>query len=389
MGLKCEENIKKMVKTYENENKADIIKYTRKLMKIVKKYIESNDLIVYGGVALNEMLPKSKKIYDSTTLKDYDCYCVNNKLHGKKLVDILINEGYKYVESKKGFSVDTIKVFVEFISVCDFTEISKEQFEFYQSMCIRKNGMNVVSLSIIKSSLSMELSQPNLSYYRWEKLFPRFRLVLEEFKEKNIKVEKRVVNDNVALYERLLETIKKNRLPLGGLLGYKLHKNESIYPLYKYGEKMAVISVLCKSSSLYKLEDCLKGSKIKTYDNKDGTFSYYDKNGVFIMDVYLADDRCVAVCKKKGYMVLSIIGIMNQLYEDLIEYYNDEKDDITKMIYLVERLILKYKCDNSCYIGLECYGDFRSIFRLKKERWNDLALNYRPKRQNKNKSIFV
>lgn len=385
---RCEENIKKIVKTYESKHKSEVIRNTKKLMKIVKEYIKKNELIIYGGFALNEMLSKGKKIYDNTTLKDYDCYCVNNKLHGKNLVDILINEGYKYVESKKGFSVDTIKVFVEFISVCDFTEISKEQFEFYKSTCLRKNGINIVSVDVMKSSISMELSQPNLSYYRWEKLMPRFKLLLEEFKGKNLSLIKKTLNSNEVIYDKLLKTIKGNNLPLGGLLGYKLHKNESIYPLYIYGEKMAVISVLCRSSLLYKLEECFKGSDIKIYNNKDGTISYYDSDGIFMMDVYLADDKCVSVCKKKGFTVMSVIGILNQLYDDLIKYLNDENEDIKKMIYLLERLILSYDCESKCFIGLECYGDFRSIFKLKKERWNDIALNYRPKRQNKNKSMF-
>lgn len=389
IGNECLDNVETLVKKYEDSHNSNIVKHTKTVMNIVKDYIKKHNLILYGGFALNELLPKSKKFYnDNTKVKDYDCYCVGNVVHGKNIVNLLIDEGFKYVVMKRGFSKDTVKIFVEFVSVCDLTEINPELFEYYKDISTKKNGMLLASTDMIKSSMCMELAQPHLSYYRWEKMLPRFKLVCEEFKEKNVKIPKIMVDDNIELYKDLLSVIKKNNIPLTGILGYKLHNNEPIMPFYKYGNKMATISVLCKSSSVYILNRCLKKHALTKIVNKNNSITYVDKDGNFILDIYLADDRCVTICKKNGYQVLSVIGMLYLIYDDYITFYNNDNKDIEKLKYLVYKLLNNMKCTDKCFMGLECYGDFTNIFRLRKEKWDDIGLKYKPARQNKNKSIF-
>lgn len=392
MKSECKSHVEKLVNEYKDKHNAYIVNNTNKIMKLVKNYIKEYQLILYGGYALNELLPKNKKIYnDETKIKDFDCYCVNSIIHGKNLVNLLINEGYKYVVMKRGFSKDTIKVFVEFVSVCDFTEISYDKFEYYKKISVIKNGVHIASPIMIKASMSMELSQPHLSYYRWEKIMPRFKLICNEFKDKNVKISKFTIEDNIELYKELLSTIKQNNIPLAGIVGYKLHNNEDIFPLYIYGNKMATLSVICKSESLYLFEKVfkkMKNSKISKISNSD-TISYIDDKGNFILDIYIADNRCITICNKQGYKVVSIIGILHLLYNDFIIYYNNDKKDIERLLFLGTKLLQSMKCTDKCYMGLECYGNFYSIFKLHKEKWDDIGIKYKPYRQKKNKSIFT
>ena len=101
-----------------------------RVIHIVEKFIKDNDLICYGGSAINAMLPKDKKIYDETLdIPDYDFFSPNAYNHAKELAKLYANKGYDNVEAKSAVSVGTFKVFVNFIPIADITYIDEDIYE--------------------------------------------------------------------------------------------------------------------------------------------------------------------------------------------------------------------------------------------------------------------
>jgi hypothetical protein len=56
----------------------------RKMMDIVKKFMQHHRVLGYGGTALNNLLPKNKQFYDFTKdIPDYDFYSETPQEHSK------------------------------------------------------------------------------------------------------------------------------------------------------------------------------------------------------------------------------------------------------------------------------------------------------------------
>lgn len=388
--MSCKDHVVKLQDVYSKNAKADKCKKTSNLMRIIKKFIENNELILYGGLALDEILPEKKKIYGENTINDYDCYCLDSKRSAKMLADTLVNNGYKYVEMKESVNNSTtIKMYVEFIPACDFTEIDKDKFAMYKKLAVRKKGMLMSSPLMIKEAITLELCQPHLSYYRWDKMLDRFLILLSVYRDGDEKGVKEIVLEDKHVKDilnGLMKKIKDEGIPLIGYVGFKLLNNtgvsSSMYSILD--PKMSYVSVICKHEELSKLEKVF-GKDVKKVQNVDGTISYM-YNDIYLLDVYNVENRCISVCKRSGYNVVNIFGIMYFLYGDSIKY-NDGKD-IKKLLYLCNKLLKKIDCKDKCYLGLECYGNFKSFLEVKKDRWNDKKIVYRPIKQSKGKSIF-
>ena len=116
-----------------------IIKKTKKskyvdqnTINILEKFIIKKKLICYGGIAINNILPKEEQFYDyDIDIPDYDFFSPNALQDAKDLCDIYANEKVYHIESKSAFFYGTYKVFVNFIPIADITQIHKD---FYKSL---------------------------------------------------------------------------------------------------------------------------------------------------------------------------------------------------------------------------------------------------------------
>jgi hypothetical protein len=79
------------------------------MVKIAEDFIAKKNCILYGGTAINAMLPKSDQFYNyKYELPDYDAYTPNALDHARELADIYAKQGFKDVEAKLG-KPDSIK----------------------------------------------------------------------------------------------------------------------------------------------------------------------------------------------------------------------------------------------------------------------------------------
>ena len=180
----------------EEKLKEKFLKY-KNLYDDTKEFIINHKLILYGGTALNELLPSSKKFYKEYTLPDYDCFSLNAKEHAKELADYLYKKNYQYVEVKSGIHNGTYKVFVNFNPIADITQTTND-FYYYMLAKAKDNitkyqsdpKLIIVPPIFLKWSLHLELSSPKGSIHRWEKLFTRYLNFTSEYRIKTpMKIE--------------------------------------------------------------------------------------------------------------------------------------------------------------------------------------------------------
>jgi len=164
-------------KKIENDNKKNFIENS-KLFDITKEFIIKNDLVIYGGSAINSILKESDKFYGEDVLPDYDFYSNNAKEDSQKLADMYEKKGYKYIEAKEGVHTGTYKVFVDFIPVADITNITPRLMTtMRKNSIISKDNIMCASPDILRISMYLELSRPDGNISRWNKVFERLSLL--------------------------------------------------------------------------------------------------------------------------------------------------------------------------------------------------------------------
>ena len=158
------------------------------MFKIVEQFIKKKNLVCYGGISINALLPSEDKIYqEDIDLPDYDMFSPNAIEDAKELADIYYKNGYTEVEARAGQHFGTSKVFVNFIGVADITGINKELFKAIRAKAIRINGILYTDPNFLRMSMYLELSRPSGDTTRWEKVLKRLTLINKYYPLNNIK----------------------------------------------------------------------------------------------------------------------------------------------------------------------------------------------------------
>ncbi len=154
----------------------------QKIINIVEDFLKVEDLICYGGTAINNILPEEDKFYNTDVeIPDYDFFSYDALEKAKKLADIYYKKGFTEVEAKAGQHHGTYKVYVNFIPVADITQLPKEIFMALKKDSIRVAGILYASPNFLRMSMYLELSRPAGDISRWEKVLKRLSLLNKNY----------------------------------------------------------------------------------------------------------------------------------------------------------------------------------------------------------------
>ena len=386
-SLVCKDHLNKLINKYEKRQDKHIVQISKGVIKVVKQFIKDNNLILYGGTALNELLPSSNKIYPIHKLADYDVYSNDALNHAKELSNILADKGYKYIEMRQAALTDnTFKIFVENIPACDISNISKNEYTQLLNTAVKRNGILISSPEYLLKSLTFELSHPHMSYFRWDKLIDRYEIFnkIHGIHKYNLDFDTTIPNSKHELVlNNILSFCKKYGYPLLGNCALQLHQKQKNIRYEKYHSEMSYLQVITINSNIL-IDFCVKNFKCSL--TKHDNYTTLSLDNINILDVFIAKDVCISTCERIGYKILTMFGIQYFLYQMLL---NNKNNYIKYMIYKSNQILKEYKCSKECMIGIECYGDGKPIaWNIRKMRWNTGIIKYRPKLiENKNKSI--
>ena len=186
---------------------------TKKTIKIVEAFIKSKKLIIYGGTAINNILPKIHRFYNyNYELPDYDFFSMHALDHAKELADIYVKNGFTNVEAKAGVHHGTYKVYVNNIGVADITYLHPEIFDSLMKDIIEKEGLLYAPANFLRQSMYLELSRPNGEIDRWEKVLKRL-ILLNKYYPLKIKkckiIQRQMITKPHITEKKIFDIVKK------------------------------------------------------------------------------------------------------------------------------------------------------------------------------------
>ena len=184
----------------------------KKIITIVETFIRKNKLIIYGGTAINDILPKHDHFYDyNYELPDYDFFSMESLDHAKKLADLYVKNGFDNVEAKAGVHFGTYKVYVNNIGVADITYLHPELYKSLMKDIIHKKKLLYAPANFLRQSMYLELSRPNGDISRWEKILKRLTLLNKHYPLKLHKctnVQRKMVSTTVQDEKKIFNLVK-------------------------------------------------------------------------------------------------------------------------------------------------------------------------------------
>jgi hypothetical protein len=412
------DDLKDIIKKKTTQQQIDEYKDSQGIYNVVKNFVIDKNLVIYGGMALNELLPKSKKFYGKYDIKDIDCFSPNAKQHAIELSHLLFDRGFEYIEVKAGIHAGTFKVYSGFKSVADITQVTDVFYKYILKKARQHPTTNqsdkrllIAPEVFLKWSLYKELSRPEGSIHRWEKIFERYLIFVKYFKEKNktkltdLKTIDFRNDKNLDDIVEAMEHIIKNRnFPLIGnyALGLHIGKNGGTnIDCCKMGQSFSTFEFLSTNIDIsfaeikesltlprgYTLfakrrfvKDDFLGEVIS--DRFRGMIRCPDGYEFSLFTIIDTAENCFSVCDLEGYRVGTVDTILTFLYayKMVYECFNElpKKQNInSSLIYVLEQHA--YEIPNiKKRITTTCFGDEQTILNIKREKWNKHAFLYRP-----------
>lgn len=176
---------RKLEKLVEIKKKEmDMIYYDKyaPLLQDAYLFLSRKKALLYGGTALNELLPTPLKFYDPYALPDIDVLSPCAKKLAISMVKHYKNKGHQAVSFNEALHEGTYKVYADGIQIADITQCSQTTYNFLLQSSIRskKWKIKIVPPFYLRMTLHKMLSQPN-DIHRWENVYERLQRYYQTF----------------------------------------------------------------------------------------------------------------------------------------------------------------------------------------------------------------
>ena len=217
----------------DRENARNIAIQT--VLAIVHDFLTQNDVMCYGGTAINNLLPKEERFYDpERDVPDYDFFSKTPQIHAMELADKIAKAGYKLVEVKPGMHLGTFKVYADYTGVADITFLEPSIFDRLWKDSIEKDRIHYVPPDFLRMSVYLELSRPRGDVSRWKKVYSRILLLNKHYPilcpAQYEEITDRIVSPNIR--KKIEKTLVDEQIILLGFNASTLqHKGAGIWKL--------------------------------------------------------------------------------------------------------------------------------------------------------------
>lgn len=399
-----EYKIEKIIREIEEKKLKNVYNEYNDVINLISSFIIKKKLILYGGFVINIILPKKLRFYKDYTINDFDCFSKNPLNDSIELAKIIKNKGYSYIKIKKAKHNGTYRVYVYGKQIFDITIIKSNIYDNLlkyskkekKTLKHYKDKYNIIPLSIIKKNLYYELSRPEQSGYRWEKIYERLDLL-------NYIYPTQIINTNYEcikipkiykeLTNKILDYVKKNKNPIIDSFALKLYNKTTINCCGRIDDTSKYITILSTEYEQTKndIVNIIKNCKlfnnridINNYIDKDNTlYTYYDiniinedTNTIFnLINIINVKNECFSINNINSYTIGSLDTILYFLYTTYIYntiYTTDSKMSNEKLYYIneyekyiiIHNNILK-RLKSSCYGKINYEDEIKEIWKKK------------------------
>ncbi len=180
-----ESNIERLKLLSKRSN--PLYKEILRAIEIVKDFIRSKQLILYGGTAIDMALRlKGHKLYEDDAMPDLDFVSWKSAEHSYELSDILFNAGFNEARSIVAIFLTTMKNDIgDNNFVADIKYLPKSVFDVIPTLMY--DGMKFVhplwQFLDVHSALSFPFDNPptEVIFDRWTKDIKRFNMMLQHY----------------------------------------------------------------------------------------------------------------------------------------------------------------------------------------------------------------
>ena len=149
-----------------------------KTLTIVERYIRKRRLVVYGGTAINAILPTELQFYDPEfDLPDWDFYSDDPVIDGMNIADQVFKETEGSVSLTTAVHEGTYKVYADGIAIADITNVDSPLLDVFRKNAIVIDGIHYSGPNFLRMAAYLELSRPLGQPDRWEKVMRRLTLL--------------------------------------------------------------------------------------------------------------------------------------------------------------------------------------------------------------------
>ena len=382
------------------------------VIKLISNFIIKKKLILYGGFVINIILPKNLRFYKDYTINDFDCLSKNPLNDSIELAKVIKSKGYSYIKIKKAKHQGTYRVYVYGKQIFDISIVKSNIYDNLLKYSIKdkknlkyyKDKYNIIPLPIIKKNLYYELSRPEQSGYRWEKIYERLQILNKIYPTKEIDVKYECVKIPPIykdVVKNILNYVKKSKNPIIDSFALKLYKKLTVNCCGRINEYSTYISILSTNYEQTK-NDILKIIKecdlynhhidVSNFIDKDDIFNTHfdinlinnDNNTIFnFINIINVKNECFSINKNiSGYTIGSLDTILYFLYTSYIYntiYTNDTVLSHEKLYYINEfENYIKNNLHNNILKRLKsnCYGKINYEDEIKEIWKKKLTLKY-------------
>ena len=392
------------------------------IFTLISNYIKKHKKIVYGGIALNEMLKEKKPsdvIYKDYSINDIEIYSSDPIYDIKNMCNMLYEKKFPFIEGKEADHPGTFTIFVNFEKYCDITYVPKV---IYNNMhTIEVNGYTLIHPLFVLTDSIRVYCDPMTSYRRLGKTFERtnkllsiaqfrakqgivkedtkYTFIIQELLEKIKDIKNIIFIDDIA-YNYYIEQFTKNET-----------KESHIGMILDNFEKNAIkiYNILCDIIAEKDI-NFKEHMKIEEYHP---FFQFWDHIIIIyyhnqpIITMYKNNQKCIQYQEIQKYgMNIRIANFTQTLLFNLFHYnfnaifqkpYSKYENMVGNLLHAKNTYLTKNKLtvlDKSPYreFQIECLGET-----IESKRMNRLLLNkrlkshqpivYRYKPEEKNNSL--
>ena len=393
------------------EKKAEHIQYDKYkyIYDEAVKYIKTKRVLLYGGSAINDLLPKNDKIYDEKVLPDIDVFSTNGRNLAKEIVKHFIAKGYNKITTNfvNALHENTYKVYIDSVQVFDISTVSKKAFKkLSKNSVIGDNGIRVVNIQFLRLSLHMIMSQL-YDARRWQKIFERLVIFYKHFPPKpcqvlpsrshsrsHLKLKSTIPKKSSYKYESFSEEIKESGI-IDKIYEFLEHKDYILFgikELYTYinsysKSKSKVTNLyLPENSKLAPIQIIASGNIL---DIAHLIVKHLNIPNIAISDIFEEDEFipehiiikyknhqlveiyntnvCMTYINFKGYRIASLHTIIRMYLSMILSSYehyetdNDYLECIINMLTIIQKNMSKSRKKLFEQIIEQCYGPYYGL----------------------------
>jgi hypothetical protein len=341
------------------------------------RHLRRQKVLLYGGYAINELLPAHLKIYQEGQLPDIDFFTYKPKEVANHLVQKFRKKGLDTASYSEALHPGTYKVFVHGLQVADITGISKAAFlRLSKNSVMSSNGIRIVDPQYLRMSLHMLMSQA-VDSHRWSKVFKRLIAFYKVYPPKPCKVAAKTKELPAEMVHTLYDKIQQDRYVLFGARELQLLLNEKAPIVTPH---LPPIQILVDADPEVVATNFLQemkqfGFDMKVHEEDDfipkHAFLTYKQRKV--LGIYMAN-ACVTF-NEINHMRVASIHTMLRMYLSMtlspcphFKKAADELECITGSLSYLQQKTKQRKRKVLQEFVVDCYGSQAGLITLRREK---------------------